>query len=226
MDSTLDSTTLSTISSLEARLLRVEHLLYGSTATLDTLRNEPATESLESLERRLHALLGRIKVYGELMKIRMSFADFHLLSRLICNMSTDPSLDKSHPTLFHPPPSEQAPIDLTSEAIRATVIASAASFPATASSLTSVSDCPIPDPAQSASLAALIPRMRGVEATQYAREAEMAELRGRSEAVLRFWYERGIMTASRFVADVEGRIEKVERQVKKAERQREDQEAL
>ncbi|KAF3351255.1 hypothetical protein VDGL01_08468 [Verticillium dahliae] len=189
MESTLDDTTLSTISLLEARLRRVEHILYGQGDAPAIPHPEPAASSLESLERRFYVLLGNIKVYGELMKIH-----------------------KTQPTLFHPPSTDQPPIDLSPEAIRATVIAAAASFPATASSLTSVSDCPIPDPSQSASLAALIPRMRGIEATQLAQEVEMAELRMRSEAVISSWYEHGVLSASRFVADVEGQVEKVERQ--------------
>ncbi|ROT41079.1 hypothetical protein SODALDRAFT_330796 [Sodiomyces alkalinus F11] len=201
MDVTLDNTTLSTLSLLEARLLRIEHLLYGPSAAptfSQSSREDSAAEALESLERRFYALLGRIKVYGELMKIY-----------------------KVHPTLFHPPPPDQPPIDLPAEAIRATVIASAASFPAIASSLTSVSDCPVPDPAQSAALASLAPRMRGVEATQRVQAAEMAELRARSEAVIQSWYEDGVLAASRFVADVEGRAEKVERRIRRAERERE-----
>ncbi|KAM0531680.1 hypothetical protein ACHAPW_007346 [Verticillium nonalfalfae] len=190
MESTLDDTTLSTISLLEARLRRAEHILYGQGDAPAISHPEPAASSLESLERRFYVLLGNIKVYGELMKI------------------------------------QQPPIDLSSEAIRATVIAAAASFPATASSLTSVSDCPIPDPSQSASLAAMIPRMRGIEATQLAQEVEMAELRMRSEAVISSWYENGVLSASRFVADVEGQVEKVERQVRRAEKQQEAAEAL
>lgn len=70
MDSSLDQTTVSTISLLEARLLRLEHILYGATATSQTTElDEPAAETLESLERRLLALLGKIKVYGEITRI-------------------------------------------------------------------------------------------------------------------------------------------------------------
>ena len=129
-----------------------------------------------------------------------------------------PSSDKSNPTLFHQA-STESPADLSPEAIRATVIASAASFPATASALTSVSDCPIPEASQSAALAALAPRMKGIEATQRAQQAEMAELRARSEAVIQAWYENGVMGASRFVADVEGRLSKSDRHVRRAEKE-------
>jgi hypothetical protein len=106
------------------------------------------------------------------------------------------------------------------------VLASASAFPATASALTAVSDCPVPDPAQSAALVALAPRMRGIEATQLAQAAEAAELRALSEDVLRRWYEYGVVESSRFVADVEGRVEKVERRVRRAEREAEIGQAL
>ncbi|KAF6795423.1 nuclear distribution protein [Colletotrichum sojae] len=196
MDSSLDKTTLSTISLLESRLLRIEHLLYGPTVAPASAQTESTFEAMEDLERRFNHLLSRIRVYGELMKIH-----------------------NSHPTLFQPPPPTEPPTQLGPEAIQATVLASAASFPATASSLTSVNDCPIPEPSQSAALASLVPRMRGIEATQIAQEAEMAELRARSEEVLKSWYQQDVMGASEFVADLEGRAERAERRVRRAERE-------
>ncbi|KAI8234826.1 hypothetical protein COL154_003903 [Colletotrichum chrysophilum] len=164
MDSSLDTTTLSTISLLESRLLRIEHLLYGPTAAPPSLNADSAVDGLEDLERRFNHLLSRIRVYGELMKI--------------------------------------------------------------SSSLTSVNDCPIPEPSQSASLASLVPRMRGIEATQIAQEAEMAQLRERSEEVLKNWYQQGVLGASEFVADVEGRVERAERRVRRAEREKEEAAAI
>ncbi|KAK1480133.1 nuclear distribution protein [Colletotrichum cuscutae] len=203
MDTSLDKTTLSTISLLESRLLRIEHLLYGPTAPSHSSQTESAVDTLEDLERRFNHLLSRIRVYGELMKIY-----------------------NSQPTLFQPPPPPEPPIHLAPEAIQATVLASAAAFPATASSLTSVNDCPIPESSQSAALASLMPRLRGIEATQIAQEAEMAELRARSENVLQAWYQQGVLGVSDFVADVEGRVEMIERRVRRAEREKEAAAAL
>ncbi|KAF9875169.1 nuclear distribution protein [Colletotrichum karsti] len=203
MDSSLDNTTLSTISLLESRLLRIEHLLYGPTAAPTSQHTDSAVDGLDDIERRFNHLLSHIRVYGELMKIY-----------------------NSHPTLFQPPPPSEPPIQLGPEAVQATVLASAASFPSTASSLTSVNDCPIPEPSQSAALASLVPRMRGIEATQIAQEAEMAELRARSEEVLKSWYQQGVLGVSEFVADVEGRVERVERRVRRAEREKEEATAI
>jgi hypothetical protein len=72
MDESLDKTTLATISLLETRLLRVEHLLYGpSTPSPSTTvpAGESALDSLADLERRYAALLSRVRVYAELIKI-------------------------------------------------------------------------------------------------------------------------------------------------------------
>ncbi|KAI1779197.1 hypothetical protein F4818DRAFT_403618 [Hypoxylon cercidicola] len=194
MDSTLDNTTLSTISLLEARLLRIEHLLYGHTVQQPKV---PAIRSMQELERRFATLLQRVRVYAELLR-----------------------LYKSQPTLFQPPPPTEPPSELPLEALRAIVLAAASSYPATASALTAISDTPVPDAAHTASLASLLPRMQGVEATQLAQAAEVAALRARSEAVVRRWYERDVMGYSGFVAGVEGRVERVERTVRQMEKLR------
>lgn len=103
------------------------------------------------------------------------------------------------------------------------MLAAAPSFPAAASALTTaVADTPVPDPALSASLAALLPRMRGVEVTQRAQAAEIAELRARSEVLVRRWYEGRVLATSEFVARVEGRVERAEMRVRRAERVRDE----
>ncbi|KAF2967685.1 hypothetical protein GQX73_g5851 [Xylaria multiplex] len=196
MESTIEETTLSTISLLEGRLLRIEHLLYGSSVTQSTTS---AVRNLHDLEHRFTKLLQHIRVYGELLK-----------------------LYKSNPTLFQSPPASQPPPELSVEALRAIVLSAAASYPATASALTAISDTPVPDPAYSAGLATLLPRMRGIEATQLAQSAEIAELRARSEAAIRQWYTHDVMGYSDFVASVESRIERVERATRRVEKSRDE----
>ncbi|GAP87200.1 putative nuclear distribution protein [Rosellinia necatrix] len=194
MEPTLDDTTLATLSLLEGRLLRIEHLLYGHVVPQPTTS---AIRSLHDLERRFSKLLQHIRVYGELLK-----------------------LYKSNPSLFQPTPASQPPPELSMEALRAIILSAASSYPATASALTAISDTPIPDPIHSSTLAALLPRMKGIEATQLAQDAEITELRARSEAAVRQWYKRDLMGYSDFVASVEGRIERVERGVRRAEKAR------
>ncbi|KAI1263455.1 hypothetical protein F5Y18DRAFT_129210 [Xylariaceae sp. FL1019] len=196
MESTIDDTTITTISLLEARIMRIEHLLYGYA------RPQPKTSAIRSvheLENRFFKLLQHVRAYGELLK-----------------------LYKSHPTVFRSPAASQPPLELSEEALRAIVLSAAASYPSTASALTAMSDTPIPDPAHSATLAALVPRMRGIETTQLVQAAEIADLRARSEAIIRDWYERQVMGYSTFVAGVETRVERVERAVRRAEKARDE----
>ncbi len=107
------------------------------------------------------------------------------------------------------------------------MLAYAAAFPSTASALTAATaDTPIPDAKQSAALAALAPRMRAVEELQWAQDREMAELRARSERAVRAWYEGGVLRYGVELADSEGRLEKVERGVRRAERARAEAEKV
>lgn len=101
------------------------------------------------------------------------------------------------------------------------VLSAAPSFPATVSALTAVQDTPVPDPAESAQLVALTERMRGCAATQAAQAAEVAELRRESERTLRAWYEGGLLPTSDATARMEARVGKVERTVRRRERERE-----
>jgi len=87
-------------------------------------------------------------------------------------------------------------------------------------------DTPVPDAKLSAELAALVPRMKGIEATQLAQEAEIAELRTRSERVIRAWYEGRVLRYGQFVAEAEGRLEKTELGIRRLEKLREVEAAL
>ncbi|TFB01351.1 hypothetical protein CCMA1212_006825 [Trichoderma ghanense] len=197
MDDPLDKTTLATISLLESRLLRIEHLLYGTTASPFSSQNqhETAVAKMDALERRFAKMTSQIRVYAELLKIY-----------------------KSNPDLFHAPPPSQPPSQLDSDAVQSIVLSSASSFPATLSALTAVKDIPIPDSSTSASLIALTKRMKAIEATQMAQTAEISALRSRSEALVRSWYENGAVVGSQVLAHSESRIQRIEREVRRRER--------
>ncbi|KAK7985584.1 nuclear distribution protein [Apiospora saccharicola] len=197
----LDDTTLETLSYLEARLLRIEYVLYGHTTAPQA--KAPAITSLHQLEHRFATLLQRVSTYKDLLKIYHAYPDL---------------FDPPRSTSGQPPSESLLPPD----ALEQIVLAAAPSYPATASALTSIADTPVPEPALSASLAALLPRMKGIEATQAAQRAEMAELRARSEAAIRQWYEQSVVGYSDFVANAEGRIERVERGVRRVEKAREE----
>ncbi|PSR87244.1 hypothetical protein BD289DRAFT_367346 [Coniella lustricola] len=203
-DSSLDKTAISTIGLLEARLLRIEQLLYGTTSQpTPQPPAESVSGSLAGLERRFANIVTRFRVYGDILK-----------------------LYRSHPAFFSPAPDPaQPPSQLDTSALRATVLSFASSFPSTVSALTAATaDTPIPDPALSAELVNLLPKMKGIEATQLAQEAEIAELRARSENVVGTWYEQRVVGYGAFVAEVEGKIERIERDVRRVEaaKQREE----
>lgn len=131
-------------------------------------------------------------------------------------------LDRTHPTFFQTADPATAPSQLDLPALRATVLSQAAAFPSTVSALTTItSDTPLPDPSLSADLVAQLPRMKALEAVQLAQEAEIAELRARGEAVVRAWYAELVVRYGAEVADVEGRIEGVERALRRVEKARE-----
>ena len=237
MDGTLDQTTVGTISLLEARLLRIEHILYGQTPPPADPPAESATASLAELEHRFAQLLRRLRVYAEILKICMppsircppplSLPDSRCCHQpqKLTDMPRSIVLDKSHPTLFQSPTTSAPPADpptqLSPDAVRATVLSYATAFPSTASALTAATaDTPIPDARQSAALAALTPHMQAVEEVQWAQGREMAELRARSERAVRAWYEGGVLRCGVQLADVEGRLERVERGVRRIGRAR------
>lgn len=68
--------------------------------------------------------------------------------------------------------------------------------------------------------------MKAIETTQIAQAAEIADLRKRSETVIRSWYETGVIDNSRTMADLESRVAIVERQVRRAERELEAEDEL
>ncbi|QYT04465.1 hypothetical protein H0G86_011371 [Trichoderma simmonsii] len=197
MDDPLDKTTLATISLLESRLLRIEHLLYGTTASpfSSQTQHDAALAKMDGLERRFSRMISQIRVYAELLKIY-----------------------KSNPDLFHAPPPTQPPSQLDSEAVQSIVLSAASSFPATLSALTAVKDIPIPESSSSANLISLTQRMKAIEATQIAQAAEISALRSRSEALVRSWYENGAVVNSQVLAHTEGKIQRVEREVRRRER--------
>lgn len=97
-------------------------------------------------------------------------------------------------------------------------MSSAPSYSSTLSALTAIKDSPVPDPSESAALIALNDKMKSIEALQLAQEADMAQLRARSEVALRKWFEGDRLRKSELLADIEGRFEQVEREVRRKER--------
>lgn len=126
--------------------------------------------------------------------------------------------DKSYPSLFQSPPADVPPTQLDPDALRAVVLSYASAFPATASALSAaLVDTPVPEAALSAQLVGLVPRMEALAASQKQLDAEVASLRGRSEKLVRQYYERQALGASKVVASVEARVERAEGRVRRLE---------
>lgn len=68
----MDETTLSTLDLLEARLLRIEHLLCGQSLSPALAQDLSAVDKIAQLERRFSALVKQFRVYGEILKICMT----------------------------------------------------------------------------------------------------------------------------------------------------------
>jgi len=77
MDETLDKTSLATISLLEARLLRVENIIYGLSDAPAQPPTESVSTSLADLERRFGNLVRRTRIYAEILKICMCTPAHH-----------------------------------------------------------------------------------------------------------------------------------------------------
>jgi len=110
----------------------------------------------------------------------------------------------------------EVPTTLDTSSILSIVLASASSYPSTASRLTSILDMPIPSTQQSTQLIDLVPRIAKVEAIQASQNAEMSELRQRSAALLQKWYTSDVLRLGDRWAEAEGRVGQVDQKVRRS----------
>ncbi|KAJ6110251.1 hypothetical protein N7486_002486 [Penicillium sp. IBT 16267x] len=197
-----DSVAGATIELLEARLRRLTYLLGGATdwTGIPTTPEKPASldetvsRRLVSLERELEKLSRSVPVVRDVIQLHDRFPD-----------------------LFQSPPSHEIPEGLSTRALTSIVLSYATAFPETASRLTSLNDIPIPDAQSSATLIDLQPCIDRVAQTQAQQAAEISELRVRTAKVLQRWYEVGLVGSGECWAEWEGRLEGVEREVRRRE---------
>ena len=116
------------------------------------------------------------------------------------------------------------PTQLSTEEIKETVFVYENVIPAVASALSSaiVDQAPLPDAALSAKLIALVPRMEALAEKQKTIDDEIAQLRTRSEFIVRQYYENQAMASAKLVANVETRVERAEGQVRRLEKEVEE----
>jgi len=125
-------------------------------------------------------------------------------------------LDARHPDLFQSMHAGEVPTTLDTSSILSIVLASASSYPSTASRLTSILDMPIPSTQQSTQLIDLVPRIAKVEAIQASQNAEISELRQRSAALLQKWYTSDVLRLGDRWAEAEGRVGQVDQKVRRS----------
>ncbi|PQE18029.1 Nuclear distribution RO10 protein [Rutstroemia sp. NJR-2017a BVV2] len=125
-------------------------------------------------------------------------------------------MNAKYPDLFQSISPDQLPTSLDTSSILSIILASASSYPSTASRLTSILDVPVPSAEVSAQLIELQPRVAKVEALQAAQSADMAALRQRTAAVIQRWYAVDILRTGESWAELEGRVEQVEQKVRRA----------
>ncbi|KAE8367774.1 hypothetical protein BDV27DRAFT_64751 [Aspergillus caelatus] len=191
-----------TIELLESRLRRLTYLLTGDAnwTGVPTAPAKPASLD-DSVSRRLLCLERELE----------------RLSRNIPAVRDVLLLHDRFPDLFRPTPPQTLPENLTTQNLASIVLSYASAFPETASRLTSLNDLPIPDTQTSASLIQLQPRLDQLAQVQEEQAKQISELRVRTARALQRWYEVALVGGGECWAEWEGRLEDVEREVKREE---------
>ncbi|KAJ5851809.1 uncharacterized protein N7529_011194 [Penicillium soppii] len=202
MSTESDAVAGATIELLEERLRRLTYLLTGATDwTGVPITPEKPTTLDDTVARRL------ARLESELEK----------LSRAVPAVRDILQLHDRNPDLFQKTPTHDIPPGLTPQTLSSIVLSYATAFPETSSRLTSLNDLPVPDAQSSASLIELQPQMDRLAELQTAQAKQISELRVRSARVLQRWYEVGLVGSGEVWAEWEGRIEGVEREIKRVE---------
>ena len=97
------------------------------------------------------------------------------------------------------------------------ILSYATAFPETASRLTSLQDLPVPAASLSASLIELQPRLERIAKVQAEQAREITELRSRSAVLAERWMAVGIVAGGEVWGEWEGRVEDVEREIRRRE---------
>ncbi|ODM20734.1 hypothetical protein SI65_03787 [Aspergillus cristatus] len=197
-----DAVAGATIELLELRLRRISYLLTGDSHWTGEPSLPLKPDNLdETVSRRL---------------LRLE-KDLERLSRNIPAIYDVIQLHDRFPDLFHTAPPDTLPETLTTQNLASIVLSYASAFPETASRLTSLNDLPIPDASTSAALIQLQPQIDRVSKGQEEQAKIISELRVRTAKALQRWYEVGLVGSGECWAEWEGRLEDVEREVRRGE---------
>lgn len=86
----------------------------------------------------------------------------------------------------------------------------------TASSLTSITDTPIPDASISAKVMIIAPQVQDLAALQASQLKTIASLKERTAAVLERFYSVDILQTGEYWADVETRVDRADHAIRRA----------
>ncbi|KAK0263765.1 hypothetical protein LTR29_006879 [Friedmanniomyces endolithicus] len=190
-------TTGDTLVLLDERLRRVNYALYGDSEARDSEPSQTTTRSaiahLRALERTLAQLRARSPAASEVL-----------------------ALQKAHPSLFHPHPSN-LPSTLPPSQLAALILAHSQLYTSVSANLTQLQDTRVPDPAGTVKLLDLAPRIEKARVRQEKQAREVAELRARSARVVEQWLEVGMLGMSERWAEWEERLREVEIVVRRRE---------
>ncbi|KAL6234953.1 hypothetical protein BDW75DRAFT_240650 [Aspergillus navahoensis] len=224
-DTQLETAASSTLYLLESRLHRLAYLLTGDTTWTGTPNppskppsyDETVSRRIQRLESELGDLAGKVSVVRDVLGLYERFPD--LFKSISSTTSpTANTTEQTDPCSETPQPADPETEPSPPLAVMLSIILSYASLiPETASRLTSLTDTPIPDASLSASLIGLQPRMDRLAAKQDEQSREIAELRVRTAKVLQRYYEISLLGGGEVWGEWEGRIESVERGVKRVE---------
>jgi len=188
MDEVVHSTAEETLRALVLRLRRIEFLLCGSCedpvgelyAVRKAGRENAVKSRLNSLERDLARLTGKSRTVKDILDLHTNFPEV---------------FRTTHPSNVTPQSILTVPEKTT------TVLSAASEYHAASSQLTSIMDSPVPEPAASADLVLLLPRLRRVEVLQEAQARKIALLRKRSAAISEQWFLVGIQGVNECFAE-------------------------
>ena len=99
----------------------------------------------------------------------------------------------------------------------AIILCSAAAYPLTASSLTSILDTPIPEAELSAKIIATRPQLSDVAQLQASQMKVIASLKDRTAAILQRWYSVDVLQSGEYWAEVEARVNTTEQRMRRVE---------
>ena len=236
-----------TVELLEERLRRLTYLVTGEAnwAGIPTLPEKPdsiddtVSRRLIRLESELEKLSRNVPVVREVIEFRECFFFFFFYSRkgegqeereqgeekkrkektkTKANIFHE---DDNHPSLLsntNPNPNTNPfPQDLTSQNIKSIILSYESTIQETITQLRSLKNQPIPETNKSSTLISLQPRINTIAQRQDEQTKAISELRIRTARVLQRWYEVGVIGGGECWAEWEGRLDDVEREVRRVE---------